>query len=301
MGLFKTLKSSIHDPAFYRSIRERKALSAFGYFALLVIVASLISSVKPVADIATFVFRSSEEKDAIRNEVLSLYPDELSIRFEQGTISTNVDEPYAIPLPHALGKEAGERSEYPKNLLVIDTSKPISAGDFETFDTIAILGRSSIGFHDPEERKTEIQDFGGVSGEPFTLDKDRFVSFVGIAERFAKGFGVALLFLLPIVVFTAKLAGFLLYLLFGALIIRIVAKARGTSWGYGDSYKAGLHLMTLPILYGILSSAPFVPILHIPFLFTAILAVTTAINLTRLPEPQGSAATETGPAEPIAS
>lgn len=301
MGLFKILKSSVYDPAFYRSMRERKVLSAFGYFALLVLVASLISSVKPVADIATFVFCPSEEKDAIRNEILSLYPDELSIRFEQGVISTNVDEPYAIPLPRALGKEADDRSEYPKNLLVIDTTKPISAGDFEISDTIAILGRDSIGFHDPKERKTEIRDFGDMSAESFTIDKERFVSFVGMAERFAKGFGIAFLFLFPIIVFTAKLAGFLLYLLFGALVIWIVAKARGISWGYGDSYKAGLHLMTLPILYGILSSTPFVPTLHIPFLFTAILAVATAINLAKLPEPQKPTTAETVPIEPTTS
>jgi hypothetical protein len=301
MGFFKTLKSSVYDPAFYRSVRERKTSSAFGYFALLMLVASLISSAKPVADIAGFIFQPSEKKDVIRNEILSLYPDELSIRFENGTVSTNVAEPFAIPLPYTLEKETDNQQEYPKNLLVIDTTKPISASDFETFDTIAILGRDSIGFHDPEERKTEIQDFGGVSGEPFTLDKDRFVSFVGIAERFAKGFGVALLFLLPIVVFTAKLAGFLLYLLFGALVIWIVAKARGVDWEYGDSYKAGLHLMTLPILYGILSSPPFVPALHIPFLFTAILAISAAINLARLPAPQKPAIPETDPSKPIAS
>ncbi|MBP9751635.1 MAG: DUF1189 family protein [Candidatus Moranbacteria bacterium] len=301
MRLFKTLKSSIHDPVFYRSIRERKTSSSFGYFALLILVASLISSTKPVADIAGFIFQPSEKKDALRKEILSLYPDELSIRFENGTVSTNVAEPFAIPLPYSLGKETGGHQEYPKNLLVIDTTKPISSGDFETFDTIAILGRDSIGFHDPEERKTEIRGIGEMSGESFSLDKGRFVSFVGIAERFAKGFGVAFLFLLPIVVFTAKLAGFLLYLLFGALVIWIVAKARGTDWRYGESYKAGLHLMTLPILYGILSSAPFVPALHIPFLFTAILAIATAINLARLPEPQKPTVPETDSSEPIAS
>lgn len=301
MGFFRAIRSSVYDPAFYRSMRERKVSSAFGYFALLILVASLISSVKPVADIATFIFRPSAEKDALRNEVLSLYPNELSVRFEQGVVSTNVAEPYAIPLPRSLGKEIGDRTEYPENLLVIDTTKPISAEDFTTLDTIAILGRDSIGFHDPEKRKTEIQDLGKMSGESFTLDKDRFASFVGTAERFAKGFGVVILFLLPIIVFSAKLAGFLLYLLFGALVIWIVAKVRGISWGYGDSYKAGLHLLTLPILYGILSSAPFAPALHLPFLFTIVLAVATAINLVKLPEPQEPVTPETGSAGSTAS
>lgn len=292
MKVFDVLKSSIHDPVFYRAIGERRTSSAFGYFALLVLVSSLISSVVPVVDIATFIFQPSEKKDALRNEILTLYPSELAIRLENGVISTNVAEPYAIPLPDAFKEEMEASVRYPTNLLVIDTGKSISSNDFETLDTIAILGRDSVGFYDPEKKKVEIQSLEGVSRESFVLDSGKFASYVGIAERFAKGFGIALLFLIPILVFSAKLFGFLVYLLFGALVIWVVAKIRGAAWSYGTSYKAGLHLLTLPILYGILSSAPFVPALHVPLLFTAILAIATVINLVKLPEPQMPIATE---------
>jgi hypothetical protein len=298
MEFFRTIRSGIFDPAFYRTMRERKTMSAFGYFALLILVASLVSSLKPVADIAAFVFRPSAEKDTLRGELLSLYPDGLSVRFDQGIISTNVAEPYAIPFPRALEKEIGDRSGYPKNLLVIDTAKPISASDFEAFDTIAILSKDSVGFHDAEKDKMEIQYFGRMSGESFTLDKNRFASFVEIAERFAKGFGIALLFLIPIAIFFAKLIGFLLYLVFGAFIIWVIAKLRGFPLGYGDSYKAGLYLLTLPILYGIISSAPFIPALHVPLLFTAILAIMAAVNLVPIRTLQEPVASESGSDQP---
>jgi len=293
MNIFRTFQSSLYDPAFYKTMRERSTTSALGYFALLMLVVSIISSAMPVVDIATFIFRPSEEKDVLRNEVLSLYPDELVVRFENGVVSTNVAEPYAIPLPRALREEIGAKKKYSGNLLVIDTTKQISAGDFDALDTIAILGRDSIGFYDPEEKKVEIQSLERTSGETFTMDTTKFVSYVGIAERFAKWFGVVLLFLIPFLIFFAKFVGFLVYLLFGAFVIWIVAKVRGTLWDYGTAYKAGLHLVTLPMLYGIVSSAPFVPALHIPLLFTAILAIAAATNLA--PAPQEPTAIKTDP------
>lgn len=295
MRFLRTLKSSVYGPAFYRAIGERRLLSVFGYFALLILLSSVMTSTVPVVDIATFIFRPSEEKDAIRKEVLALYPEELSVRFENGTISTNVAEPYAIPLPRALKAEIGATAKYPSNLLVIDTGKAISASDFETLDTIAILSKDSIGFHDSEKNKTEIQSLGNAQQESFVFDHGKFASYVGIIERFAKGFGIALLFLIPLFVFLAKLIVLPLYLVFGALVIWITAKIRGTGWTYGTSYKAGLHLLTLPLLYEIISSDPLIPALHVPFLFTILLGIAAAINMTPDPAPQEPATTVTAP------
>lgn len=292
------MRSSVYEPSFYRTIRERPLSSVLGYFVLLILASSLMTSVTPVVDIATFIFRPSEEKDAVRKEILALYPEELSVRFENGTISTNVAEPYAIPLPRVLKEEMGASEKYPGNLLVIDTGKSISASDFETFDTIAILSKDSIGFHDFENDKVEIRNFGDTPGESFTFDSEKFASYVDMIEKFVKGFGIALLFLVPLFVFFAKLTILPLYLVFGAFVIWIIAKIRGTSWTYGTAYKAGLHLLTLPVLYGIISSDPFIPSLHIPFLFTVILAIAAVINMT--PDPIKQEPTEIDP-DPIVS
>lgn len=283
MKFWRIFKSSVYDPSFYRAIGERKTSGAFGYFALLVLVASLIASANPIADVAGFVFQSSGEKDALREEVLSIYPDELEITFKNGEISTNVSEPYSIPFPESLKDKGGEDAEYPENLLVIDTGKSISADDFEALDTFVILGRDSVGVYQPGRKKVQIQNLENASAEYFVLDKGRFTSLLGTAEGFARWFGFALLFLIPFLVFSVWLSGYLLYLLFGALVIWIVAKIRGTPWGYGTSYKAGLHLLTLPILYGVVSSPPFIPELHIHFFFTGLLALAAVINLAPAP------------------
>lgn len=283
MKFWRIFESSIYGPSFYRAIVERRAAGAFGYFALLVLIASLMVSANPIADVAEFVFQSSDEKGTLREEVLSIYPDELEITFRNGEISTNVSEPYFIPFPETFKDKGGEDAGYPENLLVIDTGKPISADDFDALDTFVILGRDSVGVYQPGRKKVQIQNMENASAEYFVLDKDRFASFVGTAEGFARWFGFALLFLIPLLIFSLWLSGYLLYLLFGALVIWIVAKIRGAPWGYGTSYKAGLHLLTLPILYGIVSSPPFIPQLYVPFLSTALLALAAAINLAPAP------------------
>lgn len=292
MKLLQRVESSIYDPSFYRTVGQRRLSGALGYFALLVLALSLFISAKPFIDIAGFAFQSSGERAALREEVASVYPDELVVTIENGSVSTNVPEPYFVPFPESFKEAFVGDGRAPENLLVINTKKSISSDDFEAFDTFVILGGDSIGVYQPERQKAQIQGLAGLAGESLVVDKEEFVSMTGTAEKFMRWIAVALLFLVPIIVFFMSAFAYLFYLLFGALLIMLVAKLRGVRLGYKEAYKAGLYLLTLPMLYEVISSALLIPALHIPLVFTALLAVATAMNFS--PSPVLKEATSVG-------
>ena len=166
--------------------------------------------------------------------------------------------------------------EYQRNLLVIDTEKPIDVEDFYTYNTNIILSADSIGILDEEKGKIQIQDLRGAFETPFTVDKAQYTEWIGALEKYLMGFGVVLLFLIPVFLFFGLAIGNALYLLFGALVVWLAAKIRGADWGYGTSYKAGLYLLTVPLLYSTLTSFSVVP--DVSFLFTVILLFMTLVN-----------------------
>lgn len=280
MQFLKTIQSSIYDKTFYRSMKEKKALSALGYFALITFIVSLVLSVNTVYGIAKFIFQPSEQKTAIREQILSLYPDDLVLKTANGKLSMNAESPYFIPMPEAwIEQSADDGTIPPENLLVINTDKPIEIDDFGMYDTSVILGEDSIGVFDPEKGKIQIQDLTEAFGTPFTVDKAQFTSGVQALEKILMGFGVAALFLIPFFVFFFVFSVHALYLIFGALVVWLAARIRGADWGYGTAYKASLYLITLPFVESTLVSLKVIP--DVPWLFTIILFVMALVNITK--------------------
>lgn len=286
----------MYDPIFYSQIREKNGSSAFGYFALLVFIFAFFASITPLRGIATFIFQSSEKKDALRREILAVYPDELTLTTKSGKVFMNQPSPYVIPMPAGIANApvtADRVQKLPKNLLVIDTDKPISTDDFDTYDTFAVLSADSIGIFDQEKGKIQIQSLEKILSESYTLDKAQFVSLVGILEKILKAVGIMLLFLLPLFMFSGMMLWYMMYLLFGALIIWLAVKLRGGDWGYGTAYKAGLYLMTLPILFIGFLSVIFSHSITIPFLFTGMLFLVALMNISKDEKKQGETPTVT--------
>ena len=109
------------------------------------------------------------------------------------------------------------------------------------------------------------------------MNKETVTKFVDIGLKVGKVGITVLLIFLPFILFAFFWVGYLVYLLFGALVIWFMAKLRKVDLTYGQSYKLGLYLLTLPILYGILTTGPL-SMFHIPFGFTLILAALAYAN-----------------------
>lgn len=302
MWLWQSLKASVYDKAFYRSMKDRKASLAVGYFALVVFVASLVVSFPALRGVASFVFQPSETVDSIRRQALDLYPDWLELTAEGGKLSMNAESPFAIPMPRGT-TEDGDKS-LPANLLVINTDKPIEVSDFEEYDTLIILSEDSIGVVEEEKGKFQIQQISQfLEDGKFTLIKDEYAKFVAKVEKLIKGLGIALLFLIPITVFGGLFVSYLVYLLLGALVIWVAASIRKAKWQYATAYKAGLYLIALPIAYNAFATLGACREVPIPFFFTVLLFVLALINISADPvsaEPVPEAPTVPAPAAPAA-
>ncbi len=273
--MFSNIGKNIYDPTFYATVPEEKASTSVKYFAKLVFAVSCVVALFPIAlGIGLLTWKQDTVRD-IREQIVATFPQELVIRTENHSIKTNVEEPYAIPLPDALKKEmAGEGMSYDlENLLVIDTTKPIGSADFKEGKTALIIGKDEFGILTPDKGKVEIMSLGEMN-DGYKIDRAAFGTFVGAVWNVLKIVGVVLMILMPFLIFAGLFSGYAIYLLFGALAVWLGAKIAGKKLGYGQSYKTGLRLITLPFLGSFL--LPFV--FHAPFACTLFLGVLAYVN-----------------------
>lgn len=296
MQFLKTVQESVWGKVFYAKVRSEGAGQAVKYFLLLIASVAIITSLVLAVTVAV-AWKAAPKMTEIQQMAADLYPNELVLTWKNGEVSSNVDEPYAIAVPEEWMSHEERRNEaYPRatNLLVIDTSKSVDPADFERYDTMLILGKDSVGT-DNREGKVQIQNFSRYDFDDFSLDKEKVLLFVGMVLNFLKWALLALFLFLPIILFIGLAIQYLIYLIFGALIIWLIAKLRKVDLTYGTAYKLGLYLLTLPILVDILSSV--LHILNAPFVFTLLLAFVTYINLEPSEAIPTPAAPEVKPAD----
>ena len=272
MKLLNTIKSSIYDRAFYRGLLQKPFKSSLGYFFSLVVLLSLISSV-------VFSFSAVPAAHSFLNslggKILDYYPDGLEVTIKDGHASTNVEEPYRLPIPDEM-KHAGnftEENTGAENLLVIDTKAEFTVAQFESQKTLALLTRNEFIYKDKSQIR--IQSLDRVPNT--TITKELISQFVGKAQPVLN----FIVFFLPVLIFLGLgllYSGLLTYLLFGALLVWLVAKIKKIKISYGKAYQIALHAATAGILVDWLIFT-FVPGAHIPLVFTVLLVLVAWCNL----------------------
>ncbi|MDD5083429.1 MAG: DUF1189 family protein [Candidatus Moranbacteria bacterium] len=275
MKFFQMVKDSIYNPRFYRDIAGQSASVSVKYFAKLVLVVSCIIAIIPlVGGIGLLTWKQASVEN-FRSEIIATFPAELSVRIKNGEISTNVQEPYAIAMPENLKREIRREKDIPpvEQLLVIDTTKPIQMSDFETHQTLVMVGKNQVGIFNPGRGKVEVQNIQAFNID-YTLDRSSFTGLVDMAWKMLRIAGVVVLILLPFVLFVALFIGYGIYLVFGALVVWLAANVTGKILTYGQAYRLGLHLVTLPLLVSFVVPSLF----GVPFLFSIVFFIMAYIN-----------------------
>jgi len=276
MKFWKTFKSSIYDPVFYSELRQHNFLFSLKYFYTLVLFLALGATL-----VFGFIFvpLASVFVNSIGPAVVDYYPDDLVLNIEGGQASINKPEPYFFKVPDKLPKEIKEKGI--ENILVVDTKSDYSADKFAEYKTISLLTKDSIIYKGDKDAITiePLKKF-----PDFTLEKKDIISWAGKASSVTKYLPIVLvgtIFFISLVVLSSHLG----YLLIAALLIFFLAKIRKVNLSYWESYRIGMHAITLPL---IISALPvlftFLP--HIPFAFTAILLVIVWINLMSKTSPE---------------
>ncbi len=275
MQFFESIKDSIYGPDYYRGLlRKPFSYSLKYYFSLVLVLAfvvTLVLSFSVVPAVNTFL-KSAAAK------VLEYYPAELQIRVMNGTASTNVAEPYVLPLPEELKTQlasgAAQDEDIPKdivNLLVIDTKNPFTVEAFKNFKTLSLLTKDNFIYL----RKGAITIHPLDKISDYTLNKAKVQSFVAKVKPYL-AFISPLIVLVLFMVFAGMFGLELLYLVLFALVVWGIARVRNIQVGYGKSYQLGLHLITVALILdaiGILFQA------GVRYLPTAIMIILAALNL----------------------
>ncbi|NTW89539.1 MAG: DUF1189 family protein [Candidatus Moranbacteria bacterium] len=273
MKFLQTVRGSVYNPAFYRLVLSGAGPSAMRYFSSVVALVAIVVTIMSAASFFPWL-SSTGGIEKLRTTVLSAYPDELALQYRDGHVTSNVEEPYFIPMPAASGASSSD-DRTPQNLLVIDTTHTVVPQDLDRYHAAAILARDAIWTKD--SKGIQVHTFEDWKRDPFTLDAAAVTGFVDRIAEMLMPMIIIGFALLPLVLFVAFSIGYLAYMLFGTLVIMIVGKVRKIDLSYSVSYRLGLFLITLPVAYGLLRSA--FPILNVPFLFTIILAIAAYANM----------------------
>lgn len=278
---------------FYRPNFFRAQTFTFGqslHFYSLTVLCFVVMTVLTMLPSAVTVIQSirSGEWQVQKSIVAGLYPENLTLTVNRDTVTTNQAGPVVIPLPKAWRAMAEcdmrrcVREELPANLLVIDTKQPINQSDFETLDTVAILGAQEVGFHNPDRGETRIFNLNEAGfKETFTLTAPMFHEWV---DRGFKALQIGLFvvaFFIPGVLYIGLWLGYLIYSLFWAIIVMLAAYIQGHTLPYGRAYLATLYLLPVPFVFSFLMSLSHY---HIPFLTTILLFVMALVNFPKAPK-----------------
>ena len=268
--LFDHIKKSIYGPAYYRELVARpfsfslKYYSAFALFLTLFL--TIVSSIPLVPRVNQFV-------SDFPTKFFVYYPDPLEVKIEKGVVSSNVVEPYFLPVPEEF--KDGSNSESGMNsLLVIDTKTPFSVAQFKEYNVAAWLGRDKIAVFDQNgsirikafDTKTELV----INENALRGFEQRLQPFY----KFAAPLFVIVIFLGLLIVFGVNF----LYLLLGAVLIFLLLRLLKQRFDYGASYRIGLHAITLPLFLSSLFSLFDLSFLDFPFLFTALMLAVVYVN-----------------------
>lgn len=270
MNFFKKIQNSIYSPEFYSQIPKQSFGETFKYFLLLVLLASVIQSIMPIW---LFMTVGQKEINTFVNKTVDSYPANLALKIKNGKLTTNVKEPYFIVFSADLNQ-----TDEVRNLAVIDTKTPFSITQFNKYQTLSWITSDSIMIKDKDKGQLRAIDLTSV--KDFTLNRQAVNGFVSKATPWLK-------LLLPIVVMGILIGLFLLnmfllvYLLFVSIVIWLILKVIQKPLTYVQSYKVGMHAITLALLLGIV-----IDLLHqpdFPFMSIILTLLVVLFNLYSQP------------------
>lgn len=130
------------DPASYRTLRDKGLGSAYWYLYRLLFLTSLVIVCWLAAGLVHVLPQIRSTSSEIESTLPTLYPKQLVVKVQSGTLTTNVKEPFEISMPAKWQKYVGEGGEgkLSKNLAVFDTKG--NPQDYEKYETVVLFTKN---------------------------------------------------------------------------------------------------------------------------------------------------------------
>jgi hypothetical protein len=277
--LFEHIQNSIFNPLYYRELLSKRFSFSFKYYWALGVLFSLLltclTSLAIIPKLNSVLYSAPEA-------VLHYYPDELVLTAEKGFITTNVSEPYFLPIPAIIREEVGSQMQF-DHAVVIDTKNPFSLAQLAKYRSMVWIGNDFLAYYDDPNSSNVTTKYLDPKMS-FVLNEDKVKFGLESIEPYFKFVAPALV-LIFLLGYLLMFGAYLLYLLIGALFILLVAKFLKVSMDYGQAYRVGLHAMTAPILLNGMLITLGMSISEIPFLFSVLMLVVVYMNF-KVPVPQ---------------
>jgi hypothetical protein len=271
-------------PSYYADIVKAPLSFSVKYYVVYMFLFSIIVSaiivVRWVIPISHFALQD------LPPLLVNVYPEELVVTINNGQVSTNVQEPYFIPVSRLepIGEAfkqrvLGSQESDVQNLLVIDTEA--TAEDITSYNTLILLTWDAVSF---------INDSGNIETmslkkvENITINQETInKSIESITPLFAYITPVATL----ILIIGLFCYGFirLTYIAFLAFLLWILSLIMKVSLPYKKTFQIELHANLIPftILTLIGLSGLMVPIPYLELIINIILAVIILVVIKPLP------------------
>lgn len=238
-SFFDQVRKSVWGPDLYQELLAKPFSYSFSYFTKLGILLALIGTIMPSLFLVPLTNKLLAEAP---NVVLSTYPDELEVTVTKGEVSANVPSPYFIPIPRAWNDGT---SGY-EHLLVIDTDRPFSVEQFESYRAVFWLTKNEIVSRNTGG-KFEIQKLNEVNG---SISEQVISGWLSVIEPYFKfvapGLVIALFFAM-LFCSGSRLAALLFYAFF-VFLYGVITKR---NWKYRDAYVLSMHAYTLPFIVSV--------------------------------------------------
>lgn len=254
-GVFEKIRRLFYSPEFYRSLPAQPFSKVLDRLLIFLSVSFLLSGV-----IGAFALSSARGvmTEAI-NEMQDAYPEELDLVLEEGTLSSNVQEPYFLAMPDSL---VDEEMEVTANVVVIDTVTPFSIEKMKEYDASIWLSKNTM-YTMEEDQKFQAIDYPSdfsLTVNQNTVDElpAKIWMLIRIPFLLAALIGFALLFV-------AGVVGLLLYVLLFAFFWFFLSMLFGAKRDYLTCTKFALTVLCPALLvYMVLHYVSFLALFHLP-------------------------------------
>lgn len=260
---FSTARKSMIEPRYYKDIAKAPFSFSLKYlFALLTFITFgymlpfAITLLVFIPQIPTFV-------EAARTTAADYYPEDLVLTLENGTLYTNVQEPYYLPFPGDI-----ELDEDYSHLVAIDTRASVE--DYPDYNAMILLTDTHAVYVDRLDTQggdagdsykvyAFADGIGDVAENSIVFDRsvyDEIVTNVSPLLNYVYPAAIALVILLitllPFVVALGTLVGNLMYLAVVTVFLLLLAKLLKKKLDYNTLYRFSLHMNTVPVVVAML-------------------------------------------------
>lgn len=277
-----TIVQSVYSPPFYALVRSQSKGTAVKYFFKLALLLTLLVVVSSIGFVGALInFEQNAPK--YMNDLGNHFPAELALTIKNGHASSNVPEPYLVPIQ---GDSKTTDPQF-RNFVVIDTKTPFSAEQFAKYQAYAWVNRDSLFYYsNASQTSAGATTISEVRVLPLTNIPDTVIDRAYVNGLLAKVVpwlrGLAPVFALLIVGFIYIGVLFkLVYLFVLAALVWLLAKILGRGLSYGQAYVTGLYAATGGFILAGLGNA----IHHsLPFLTVTVLALlVVGVNILHQP------------------